>query len=309
MTQADNRQQREEKNTTMTAETTSVGGNKLPSSIAQVGIITKYEISNYFRSRRFFILLGITLAIAALLTFVVAHYGIDRIALTPTGTSSLQFYSTWWGFGAAFLVFFCAVFFGGDAVSGEFQNKTGYFLVANPIRRSSIYIGKWLAALIASLIILGVFTAITILNGLYYFGTGSGLPWQFQESFVFTLVYLIAALGFTFFFSSVFKTSAMSIIVTAILLLFGFSLIDELVTRIAGLEPWFTLSYGSGIISSILSNPYPAHYQTTTLNVGARTLTTTSYNATVPEGLIIMLAYFVVTTVIGLLLFERKEFN
>ena len=66
-------------------------------------------------------------------------------------------------------------FFGGDAISGEFQNRTGYFLVPNPIRRSAIYVGKWLAALMASTIILGVFALIMIGNGLYYFpGTFRG---------------------------------------------------------------------------------------------------------------------------------------
>jgi ABC-2 type transport system permease protein len=289
--------------------TPSLEGNKLPSSMSQVGIITRYEISNYFRSRRFYILLGIALAISALLTFLVAYYGVGKIATNEiTGSvESLLFYSSWWGFSATILVFFCAVFFGGDAISGEFQNKTGYFLVGNPIRRSSIYVGKWIAALIASLIIIGIFTVIMIANGFYYFGTS--VPTQFGESFLFTLVYLIAALGFTFFFSSLFKSSAMSIIVTAILLLFGFSLIDELVTRLVNIEPWFTLSYGSGIISSIFMSPYPSHIATTTIHIGARAISSTSYYATVPEGLAIMLVYFAVTAVLGLLLFERKEFN
>jgi ABC-2 type transport system permease protein len=283
----------------------SQASNRLPTSGQQVGTIVKFELLNYFRSRRFFILLGIALAIGAILTIVVAHYGLARIATDPvTGNvAPLPFYSTWWGASASILVFFSAVFFGGDAISGEFQNKTGYFLLSNPIRRSSIYVGKWFAALIASLIIIGIFTAITVANGIYYFGPSAGLPWQFQESFVFTLVYLIAALGFTFFFSSVFKSSSMSILLTAILLLFGFSLIDTIVTTLANYEPWFTLSYGSGIIGNILTNPYPAHEATTHFG----RFSSTSFNASVPEGLAIMLGYFIVTSVLGLVLFEKKE--
>jgi ABC-2 type transport system permease protein len=289
----------------------SLEGNKPPSSIAQVGIITRYEMSNYFRSRRFFILLGISLAIGVLLTVLVAYYGVGKIATDQQGNiTSVAFYTTWWGsFSATILVFFAAVFFGGDAISGEFQNKTGYFLVANPIRRSSIYIGKWFASLIASLIIVGIFTAITIANGLYYFGTSNGLPWQFQESFLFTLVYLIAALGFTFFFSSLFKTSAMSIIVTAILLLFGFGLIDDLVIGLANYEPWFSLAYGSGIISNVFTSPFPAHETSLTEHLGKRAIIATQFNASIPEGLAIMLLYFAITAVVGLVLFERKEFN
>jgi hypothetical protein len=33
------------------------------------------------------------------------------------------------------------------------------------------------------------------------------------------------------------------------------------------------------------------------------------FNATIPEGLAIIAVYFVVTAVLGLLLFKRKEFN
>src|SRR5487761_433580 len=190
----------------------SLEGNKPPSSLTQVGIITKYEISNYFRSRRFFILLGISLAISAGLTFFVAYSGVGKFATNPvTGSvESILFYSTWWGFSATILVFFCAIFFGGDAISGEFQNKTGYFLVANPIRRSSIYIGKWIAAFLASSTIIGIFLAITIVNGVFYFGA-TNIPYQFGESLLFSLVYLVSILGVTFFFSSLFKSSTYSI--------------------------------------------------------------------------------------------------
>ncbi|MDH2901762.1 MAG: ABC transporter permease [archaeon] len=281
----------------------SLEGNNPPSSLSQVGIITKYEMSNYFRARRFFILLGIALAFSAIFTFLVAHYGL------PAG-GALGFYSEWWGRSATFIVIFSAIFFGGDAISGEFQNKTGYFLVGNPIRRSSIYIGKWFAALVASLIIIGIYTAIMLANSFYYFGVS--IPWQFGESFAFTLVYLIAALGLTFFFSSAFKSSSYSILVAVVLLLFGFTIIEELIAVFAHVEPWFLLSYGSEIIGNILTTPYPAH---TTIQHGfagrggPNAATFTTYNATVPEGVAIMLVYFALTAVLGLVLFERKEFN
>ncbi|MDQ1278819.1 MAG: type transport system permease protein [Thermoproteota archaeon] len=276
-------------------------GNIVPTSVLQIGTITKYELLNYFRSRRFFILLGIAAAIAGILTFAVAYYGVATF-----GSTSLEFYSTWWGLSATFVIIFCAIFFGGDAISGEFQNKTGYFLVGNPIRRASIYIGKWFAALIASLIIFGIFTGITIGNGIYYFGTN--IPIQFAESIACCLIYLISIIGFTFFFSALFKSSSMSILVTTILLLFGFNIISALVTNIAHEEPWFLLTYGAQIIGNVLTNPYPPHEVTVHFGPEGR-VNFTSYNATVPEGLTIMAVYFIVTAALGLLLFERKEFN
>jgi len=267
------------------------------------------EMLNYFRSRRFLALSVIALLISGTLTVVVWHSGISNVG-GGTVTDSLGFYSLWWGFAGTLLVVFCAVFFGGDAISGEFQNKTGYFLVGKPIRRSSIYIGKWIAACAASLIIFGIFTAITLANGIGYYGLN--VPYLFVEAFGFTILYLVAALGFTFFFSSVFKTSSMSIMVTVILLLFGFSLIDTLLTGLAHVEPWFSLAYGSGIVANVMTTPYPAHILSA-MGKSAGTLANgvllTSFNATIPEGIAIMMIYFAATAVMGLILFERKEFN
>lgn len=265
----------------------------LSSSITQVGTITKFELVNYFRSRRFFVLLTIGVIIGALLTALVGYYRPQFFL-----DSSLDFYSSWWAGSITFVIILSGIFYGGDAISGEFQNKTGYFLVANPLRRSSIYIGKWLAALIASLIMLAVFTAITVGNGMYYFGLN--IPYQLWESLIFSILYLVAVLGFTFFFSSLFKTTSMSILVTAILFLFAFTLIQALVEGLAKIEPWFLITYGATIITNVLMDPYP-----TTLSQGAAF----APYASIPEGIAILLAYFVVTAVLGLVLFERKEFT
>ena len=173
--------------------TENVSSNTVPSSIAQVGIIMKYTFLDYFRSRRFLILLTITLLISALLTVLVGYYRPANFT-----TTSLGFYSSWWGNATNFVVVLSAIFFGGDAISSEFQNKTGYFGIPNPIRRSSIYVGKFFSAFIASTIILGIFAAITVGNGLYYFGFS--VPFQFGESLLYAWFYLVAVLGFSFFF-------------------------------------------------------------------------------------------------------------
>ena len=274
--------------------------NIVPSSIAQVGITTKYALLDYVRSRRFFIMLTITALISVLLTVLVGYYRPAAFL-----SSDLAFYNSWWGNSVTYVIVLAGIFFGGDAISGEFQNKTGYFGVPNPIRRSSIYIGKWLAAFIASAVILGIFTVVTVGNGLFYF---SGVPYQFGESLLFALFYLIAVLGFTFFFSSLFKSSSMSILVTAILFLFAFTLIQQLVAGLVQVEPWFILTYGAQIIGNVLTTTYPLPITTSTFGPGEE-LGIKSYNATIPEGLAIMAIYFAITAIIGLILFERKEFN
>jgi ABC-2 type transport system permease protein len=284
-------------------EKEGISQNTVPTSMKQVGITMKYTFLDYFRSRRFLILLIITLLISGLLTIIVAWRRPDSFL-----TSNLGFYNSWWGNSVTFVIILSGIFFGGDAISGEFQNKTGYFGIPNPIRRSSIYVGKWLSAFIAATAILAVFTVITVGNGLYYFGA-SGVPYQFGESLLFAWFYLAAVLGFTFFFSSMFKSSSMSILVTVILFLFGFTLIQTLVADLVQIEPWFVLTYGAGIIGNVLSAQFPVHSVVVTQQFGPRTITLTTFNATIPEGLAIIGIYFVITAVLGLILFERKEFT
>jgi ABC-2 type transport system permease protein len=281
-------------------QTESQSSNKVPSSIAQVGTIMKYTFLDYFRSRRFFILLALTLIISALLTLLVGYYRPQSFLL-----DSLSFYSSWWGNSSTFVIILGGIFFGGDAISGEFQNRTGYFGVPNPIRRSSIYIGKWLSAFIAATVMFIIFVVIAIGNGIYYFGLN--VPIEFGESLLFAWFYLAAVMGFTFFFSSLFKSSSMSILITTILFLFVFSLIQTLVAILVKIEPWFMLTYGAGIITSVLTVPYPGHIHTQIFGEGQITLTT--YTAFISEGLAIIGIYFIITAALGLLLFERKEFT
>lgn len=281
-------------------ETQTAPSNAVPGSITQIGVTMKYTFLDYFRSRRFFILLIITLLVSALLTILVGYYRPQSFL-----ASDLSFYDSWWGESVTFVIILSGIFFGGDAISGEFQNKTGYFGIPNPIRRSSIYIGKWLAAFFAATMILVVFTAITVGNGVYYFG--ANVPYEFAESVLFAWIYLASVLGFTFFFSSLFKSSSMSIIVTAILFIFVFTLIQTLVATLVKIEPWFILTYGAGIIGNILIVPYPEHIQTQIFGGGRITITT--YTPTIPEGLAILGLYFIITAVLGLLIFERKEFT
>lgn len=271
------------------------------STFSHVGIIAKYNFLNYFRARRFYVLLVIVALISGLFTFVLAY--LQPPTLVGTG-DPLNFYRSGWGGFATFVVVLSAAFFGGDAISGEFQNRTGYFLVPNPIRRSAIYVGKWLAALTASTIILVVFALTMIANGLYYYP--GNLPGEFVQSFAFAWFYLISALSLTFAFSSLFKSSSISILMSVILLLFVFSFVDLISSSLAGYEPIYSIVYGAGIIANVLNVPFPQHIQS--IPAGPR-FELKTFNATIPEGLAILATYFVVMAVLGLWLFQRKEFT
>lgn len=269
--------------------------NKVPSGLAQCGVQAEFEFQNYLRSTRFYIILAVVGTIGTAIMAVMYVYKPSTYLSSP-----MSFYSLWWGDVVSLCVILTGIFFGADAISTEFQNKTGYYLLPNPVRRSSVFIGKWIAAFLASAITIGVYAAITIADGAIYFG--ANIPYQFGESFVFALIYIFPILGVAFLISSTLKNNSYSILLTAILLLFGFNYITPLISTLSSSEPWYILTYGAGIITNVLSpSGYPPHEVVTAVS--------TSYKATIPEGLLIMLAYFVVTTILGLVLFEKKDFN
>ena len=268
---------------------------------AQILTIAKYTFLNYFRARRFYVMLTIVILLSALLTAAVGYYRPALFGFPPRGTiitpdqSRLVFYSVWWAGFVNLLVVLSVAFFGGDAISGEYQNKTGFFLLPNPIRRSSVYVGKFISALVASSVMMLIFALISLANGMYYFGPA--VPSEFLQSVFYAWVYLAAAMSLTFLFSSMFRSSSISVLMIVILLLFVFNVIDLVVGTIASVEPWFSITYAEGIVSSALSSSLTGG------RFGG------GFGATVAEGLAIMTAYFLLSGILGLVLFERKGFN
>jgi ABC-2 type transport system permease protein len=279
---------------------------RLPGSGEQVAKLTRYQLREYLRSRRYIALVVIVLAIGAILTAIVGHFRGSLVA------NNLIFYGNFWGGGVTVVIVLAAVFFGGDAIAGEFQNKTGYFLMGLPVRRGTVYIGKFIAAFLASVSMVLLFLAILLGNGAYYFGTNV-VPWQLGLSVVLALVYLSAVLGATFLFSSLFKTSAYGFVLTAILFLFGFTILQDLVVGLVKTEPWMIISYASSTIGSVFSSSvnWGIHGTITTMTtmIGRRSIVTTTYSAGIAEGIAIMIAYLVITAFAGLWLFEREEFT
>ena len=156
--------------------------------------MTKYSFLNYLRARRFLVMVLLVAIVNLVLTAAVGYTRSADFLNSPLG-----FYGAWRGSFIDIFILLTVVFFGGDAISGEFQNKTGYYLVPNPIRRSTIYVGKYLAAFIASTLILAAlcpgFTG----------STACTTTWGFRriiESFLFAWLYLLTALSVTFMFRS-----------------------------------------------------------------------------------------------------------
>ena len=274
-------------------------GTHVPPSVQQAPKLARYQLREYLRSRRFVALAGIILGIGAVITAVLGYYR------GPLVHDKVSFFGTFFGGGIDIVIVLAAVFFGGDAIAGEFQNKTGYFLMGLPVRRGTVYVGKFIAAYLAAVAMLLLFLAVLVGNALFYFG-GQAIPWQLVPSLGLALLYLAAVMGATFLFSSLFKTSAYGFVLTAILFLFGFTLLQDLVYGLAHVEPWMVISYAESTIGGVFAGSVNWGFQHT---VAGNMFTGYADVAGIGEGADIMLAYLLLTAVGGFFRFEREEFN
>jgi ABC-2 type transport system permease protein len=267
----------------------------VPPSWTQALRMSRYQFRDYLRSRRFVLMMGIVAAICAILLSVVAYY--RPPVLIASGTA---FFGMAWIGGVGVLIVFSAIIFGGDAIAGEFQNRTGYYLMGLPIKRWSVYAGKYLAAFAASLVTVLVYFVVLIFAGLYFVGSGALTAGVF-ESVALVALYLAAVLGTTFLFSSLFKTSMYGVIIVAIMFLFGFTLIEGLLEALVGITPWFIITWAEAALSyPITGLPH---------SVGAASRTGIILTPTYAQGVGVMLGYFFGTTLGGLALFDREEFT
>jgi ABC-2 type transport system permease protein len=267
---------------------------RLPDTLTQTLLLSRYQFRDYLRSRRFVLMMAIVAFIGAILSYVLYYYNGAGLNSDSNG-----FYGTLWAGGVTVVIVFSGIIFGGDAIAGEFQNKTGYFLMGLPVRRASVYAGKFIAAFAASLIAVLAYLVILLANGARYLGAANAFPGALGESFLISILYLLALLGAVFLFSSLFKNSLYAVLVVAVLFLFGFTLIDTLLEGLVKVEPWFIVTYASGVISYPFG--VPAHV--------VRGFAGSTFNPIYWQGIVVMLGWFFFTALGGLGLFEREEFT
>ena len=92
------------------------------------------------------------------------------------------------------VVIVIATLFAGDAIVSEFQGRTGYLLFPNPVKRWTLYLGKYLAALVLAVALLGIYYVIVVLLGL---GITGGMTDKALWSFLLTCLFAASTIAAT----------------------------------------------------------------------------------------------------------------
>ena len=209
------------------------------SEFEKLRVVTRYEFLKHIRRRRLYIILGLTL-VAELVVLIVLP------ALMEGYPDNVMVMAAMLSIGPSFAAF-GAVFFAGDAIAGEFESKTGYTLFPNPVRRTMLVTGKYLACCVAVILLIIFGYAIVSISLLAIYGN---VPIETAKSFGLCLLYAGSVLSVTFFFSSVSKGAMGATVITLVFLMIISGVID-MVLMMAGQPSWFLLSKAGDSIVTV----------------------------------------------------------
>ncbi|MCJ7605414.1 MAG: ABC transporter permease [Dehalococcoidales bacterium] len=198
--------------------------------LEKLRIVIRYEFLKHIRRRRLWIIMGLALIVelAVLILIPVLQDGYPDNVMIMAALLT---------FGPA-LAALGAVFFAGDAIAGEFENKTGFLLFTNPVKKLVLWSGKYLAGYIAvGLMIIFAYAIVTI-SLLVIYGE---VPFETLKSFGLCMLYAGAVLSVTFFFSAVSKGSMGATVITLVFI-WVISGILESVLGFTGNPYWFLIS-------------------------------------------------------------------
>ena len=209
------------------------------SKFEKLRVVIGYEFLKHIRRRRLYVVLGLTLIaeLAVLILLPVLGEGYPDNVMVMAALLSI----------GPSLATIGAIFFAGDAIAGEFENKTGYILFPNPVRRITLVIGKYLACYAAVTLLILFGYAIVSISLLAIYGN---VPIETAKSFGLCLLYAGSVLSVTFFFSSVSK-GAMGATVITLVFIMVISGIIESVLGFTGNPYWFLISAGGDSIALV----------------------------------------------------------
>jgi ABC-2 type transport system permease protein len=223
-------------------------GRHLPSDLDQWWSAFRHQFRFYLHTSRF---------LALLLIIVISTGAIVGVTIWRGGSS---------GTGAIFVSDFLLLFglfgiligsfMGGDAVAMDFGGGTGYYMLVLPVRRSVLLLGRYAAAFVASAALIVVFYGGILLGSLYHYHTSATIvpAWPFTESLLLALLYACGILSVAFFFSSFFRSSAVAIVATVLILIFGLDVADSISSTL-GVTPWYSINYAENALITAIGAP------------------------------------------------------
>ncbi len=268
--------------------------------------VIKFELIKFLRSRKIRAALILT-AIVPLLIYLLTNFLLDSfISQIYSDSGVVNDYQIFVNF-VLTLSLVNVIMFGGDSLTNDFENKTGYTLFINPISRTSFLFAKFVAASIA---ITSFNIMFYILASIFSYAKHSAIPENVLLSLVFASLFSIGLLSTSFALSSLFKRSNMSNIAFIFLWFIVVGLVEYFLI-LSEIKPWWSLTYAAGIIIYIFEVPYPKDsvIDIPSLLIPVQSQTIVNLIPEVNLSIGVFLMYIIVGLMISVLFYKRKQLN
>ena len=212
----------------------------------QALIVGRYEIIKFFNGKKIYIY-GIIYALVLALLSVVLFFFTDG---DPTTESILSGYVSF----ITLLMLIGATLFSSVTLVSEFEERTSLLLFTRPIRKGSIFMGKFLAALFLNLAFVVLYYLLSaVIVGIK---TG-GFTGSMFASMGFSAAYVFALTGIAILFSALMKKSSSASILTFVFILLVPSIVAMIIMLATGSQDlsgyWYILDVASVSITNSIS--------------------------------------------------------
>ncbi len=265
---------------------------KTKSDLYDTFLSTKFELRKHYRRKRIQMAVLLALVLASIFYIVPSIWDIG-LAETAGGFAilNLNFVSL--------LVIIAGALFAGDIISSEFENRTGLILFPTPQDHNSIFIGKYIASIISTLLVLTIYYVVTAVEIHYVYGIG-GISTEFLKSYLFSILYMFGAVSLIFFLSSVLDRAITSTLLGFFSLMMILPIVEQ-VLKLVEVEPWFLITYYDVFITEVLAVAQSSNFG------GPPSASMTTFTPHFNTGIMVILAYTVIFFLMSLVFADRRR--
>ncbi len=267
---------------------------KIPSKPRQILCVTNFELLKFVRGKKIHVMLGMAIAIPILLVALPEFFDAVAPEKNELYLSALL--------GPLFFIQVITVaFFGSGMLVSETHDKTGFSLFPNPIDKTSIWLGKFIATEIASILTISFYYLVISFASLYKY---DDLPFEILSSFFLSVLVMTTLVSITFLASSTLRSPTSVLVIIILIFIVIFPMVDQIIP-LAEIKPWFTPSFSSGIIHNILKVPYPIDLQEGDLPKGP--FDSERFVPYLSESILVLLTYSISSIILSVLIFKKME--
>lgn len=272
----------------------------IPNDIIQTVTVARNEVTKFLRSRKLAVYLALVTLIVVLMTALPYVLG-DGLR-----ESAGAVFSDYIGY-VSLLVLLGVTLFASYTIVSEFEERTALILFTRPLRKSSIFFGKFLACyvLVATVIVVYYLASLIIT-----FAVSGVLVTSFLPSLAMSLLYVFATTGVAMFISSFMKKGGTSAVLTFITILLLIAVVSAVMSA-SGIDTWFMLDGASkSIVASIPEYVESANGMMADIGIsmGVDVSDMMVQAADCVKSGVAMFVWGVVTLILSYLVFSRREF-